>query len=78
MVDAEAAATGRMHTRAIVEEDVRRLRDAGLAVNVDLIAGLPGQTRASWMESVEAVCGFGLEHVSLYMLEVDEDSRLGR
>jgi oxygen-independent coproporphyrinogen-3 oxidase len=78
LVDAEAAATGRMHTRAIVEEDVRRLRDAGLAVNVDLIAGLPGQTMASWMESVEAVCGLGVEHASLYMLEVDEDSRLGR
>jgi oxygen-independent coproporphyrinogen-3 oxidase len=78
MVDTEAAATGRMHTRAIVEDDVRRLRDAGLAVNVDLIAGLPGQTLASWMESVEAVCGLGVEHASLYMLEVDEDSRLGR
>jgi oxygen-independent coproporphyrinogen-3 oxidase len=78
MVDAEAAATGRMHTRAIVEEDVRRLHDAGLAVNTDLIAGLPGQTMASWTESLEAMCGLGLEHASLYMLEVDEDSRLGR
>jgi oxygen-independent coproporphyrinogen-3 oxidase len=67
-----------MHTRAIVEEDVRRLRDARLAVNVDLIAGLPGQTMASWVESVEAVCRLGVEHASLYMLEVDEDSRLGR
>jgi oxygen-independent coproporphyrinogen-3 oxidase len=78
MVDAEAAATGRMHTRAMVEEDVRRLRNAGLRVNVDLIAGLPGQTMASWMESVEALCRLGVEHASLYMLEVDEDSRLGR
>jgi oxygen-independent coproporphyrinogen III oxidase len=78
MVDKEAAATGRMHTRAIVEEDVRRLHEAGVTVNVDLIAGLPGQTMASWMESVEAVCGLGVEHTSLYMLEVDEDSRLGR
>jgi oxygen-independent coproporphyrinogen-3 oxidase len=78
MVDVEAAATGRMHTRAVVEQDVRRLRKSGLAVNVDLIAGLPGQTVASWMESVEAVCALGVEHASLYMLEVDEDSRLGR
>lgn len=78
MVDAEAAATGRMHTRAIVEEDARRLHDARLAVNVDLIAGLPGQTMVTWAESVEAVCGLGVEHASLYMLEVDEDSRLGR
>jgi oxygen-independent coproporphyrinogen-3 oxidase len=78
MVDTEAAATGRTHTRAIVAEDVRRLHDAGLAVNADLITGLPGQTMASWTESVEAVCGLGLEHASVYMLEVDEDSRLGR
>jgi oxygen-independent coproporphyrinogen-3 oxidase len=78
MIDAEAAATGRQHTRAIVEHDVRRLREAGLTVNLDLIAGLPGQTMASWTESVEAVCGLAVEHASLYMLEVDEDSRLGR
>jgi oxygen-independent coproporphyrinogen-3 oxidase len=45
---------------------------------VDLIAGLPGQTMASWLESVEALCCLGVEHASLYMLEVDEDSRLGR
>ena len=51
---------------------------AGLAVNVDLIAGLPGQTMASWTESIVAACGLGVEHASLYMLEVDEDSRLGR
>lgn len=78
MIDTEAAATGRTHTRAIVEEDVRQLHQAGLAVNLDLIAGLPGQTLASWRKSVEAVCGLGVPHASLYMLEVDEDSRLGR
>lgn len=78
MIDAEAAATGRTHTRAIVEQDVRRLHDAGLAVNLDLIAGLPGQTMASLTESVEAICSLAVEHASLYMLEVDEDSHLGR
>jgi oxygen-independent coproporphyrinogen-3 oxidase len=78
MIDAEAAVVGRLHTRAIIEEDVRHLREAGLAVNLDLIAGLPGQTMATWLESVEAICALGVEHASLYMLEVDEDSRLGR
>ncbi len=77
-VDREAAATGRTHTRAIVEADVRLLHDAGLAVNIDLIAGLPAQTMASWTESIDAVCALGVKHASLYMLEVDEDSRLGR
>lgn len=78
LVDAEAAATGRMHTRAAVERDVARLKAAGFAVNIDLIAGLPGQTMASWFTSLEALCGMQPEHASLYMLEVDEDSRLGR
>jgi oxygen-independent coproporphyrinogen-3 oxidase len=47
-------------------------------VNVDLIAGLPGQTAASWQESLEWIERLSPEHVSVYMLEVDEDSRLGR
>ena len=47
-------------------------------INVDLIVGLPHQTAQSWRESVEVAIGSGVPHVSVYMLEVDEDSRLGR
>ena len=54
------------------------LRSAGLAnINVDLIAGLPGQTRASWSESLSWIERLQPPHVSVYMLEIDEDSRLG-
>ena len=78
-VDSEAHASGRLHSRAIVEADLRRLRAAGIAnLNVDLIAGLAGQTFASWEESLDALIGSGMPHASVYMLEVDEDSRLGR
>jgi len=78
-VDAEAHASGRLHSRAGVEADLRRLRAAGIAnLNVDLIAGLAGQTESSWMESVDALIDSGVPHASVYMLEVDEDSRLGR
>ena len=78
-VDSEAHASGRLHGRAIVEEDLRRLRAAGIEnLNVDLIAGLPGQTFASWEESLNALVDSGAPHASIYMLEVDEDSRLGR
>ena len=78
-VDQEARSVGRLHTRAIVEADIARLRDAGLGnINVDLIAGLPHQTATSWNESLEAAIVLDLTHVSVYMLEVDEDSRLGR
>lgn len=78
-VDSEAHASGRLHSRAIIEQDLRRLRAAGIAdLNLDLIAGLAGQTSASWEESLAALIDSGVPHASLYMLEVDEDSRLGR
>jgi len=78
-VDAEAAAVGRLHKRATVMEDIARLRAAGIPnINIDLIAGLPHQTAESWQESLAEMLATGASHVSVYMLEVDEDSRLGR
>ncbi len=78
-VDGEAAAVGRQHTRATVLDDIARLRAAGISnINVDLIAGLPHQTAASWRASLESAVAAGAPHVSVYMLEVDDDSRLGR
>lgn len=78
-IDREARETGRLHTRAVVLDDLRRLRAAGIEnLNVDLIAGLPGQTFASWDESLGVLIDSGVPHASVYMLEVDEDSRLGR
>ncbi len=78
-VDAEAAAVGRLHKRSTVLDDIARLRAAGIGnINIDLIAGLPHQTEASWRESVTETLATGVPHVSVYMLEVDEESRLGR
>ena len=78
-VDAEAKAVGRLHTRTMCLKEIARMRAAGVGnINVDLIVGLPGQTAASWRESVEVALETGVPHVSVYMLEVDEDSRLGR
>jgi oxygen-independent coproporphyrinogen-3 oxidase len=47
-------------------------------LSIDLIAGMPHQTAASWQESLEVLAATGVEHASVYMLEIDEDSRLGR
>jgi oxygen-independent coproporphyrinogen-3 oxidase len=78
-IDKEAASVGRLHTREKIHDDIARLRKAGISnINVDLIAGLPHQTRASWDESLDQAIAIGVPHVSIYMLEVDEDSRLGR
>jgi oxygen-independent coproporphyrinogen-3 oxidase len=78
-VDAEAAAVGRLHKRSTVLEDISHLRAAGIVnINVDLIAGLPHQTAESWQVSLAETLATGAPHVSVYMLEVDDDSRLGR
>ena len=78
-VDQEAASVGRLHRRDVVLNDIDRLRVAGIPnINVDLIAGLPHQTTTSWEQSLSDLISTGVPHASVYMLEVDEDSRLGR
>lgn len=78
-VDAEAASVARLHKRATVFEDVAKLRSGGISnINVDLIAGLPHQTAASWEASLDDLISLQVPHASVYMLEVDDDSRLGR
>jgi oxygen-independent coproporphyrinogen III oxidase len=77
--DAEAAAVGRLHKRATVLDDISRLRAASITnINLDLIAGLPHQTAQSWEQSLSETIATGAPHVSVYMLEIDDDSRLGR
>jgi oxygen-independent coproporphyrinogen-3 oxidase len=78
-VGREIRRAGRRHTAQIVADEVARLRVAGIrAINIDLIAGLSGQSESSWGESLDWVERLAPEHVSVYMLEVDEDSRLGK
>ncbi len=77
-VEDELRRTGRKHTAAGVERDVALLRDCGIAeINIDLIAGLPSQTLESWRASLQWIERLAPPHVSVYMLEIDADSRLG-
>lgn len=77
-VEKEIRGAGRKHTAEIVAREIMVLQAAGLGnINIDLIAGLSGQTAASWRESLDWIERLGPPHVSVYMLEVDFDSRLG-
>ena len=86
--DIELQAAGRMHRQSDTRRANKTLRDSGVAnISMDLIAGLPRQTRASWNASLDALIGDAQagalaplrpEHISIYMLEIDEGSRLGR
>ena len=77
--DRELQAAGRMHRREDIFKAAELLRAAGFRnISMDLIAGLPHQTRESWEESVTQLLRISPEHISIYMLEIDEGSRLGR
>ena len=78
-IDQESRSVGRLHSRDITLADIARLRSAGITeISIDLIAGLPYQTIESWEHSLDQLLALAVPHVSVYMLEVDGDSRLGR
>lgn len=78
MIPYELRAVGRKHTAAMVAEACANLRAAGIEnISVDLIVGLPFQSQVSWRETLGATLDLRVPHLSVYMLEVDEDSRLG-
>lgn len=77
--DLELKSAGRMHRRADIFNAVQYLREAGFGnISMDLIDGLPHQTRESWENSFDETLHIRPEHISIYMLEIDEGSRLGK
>jgi len=77
-IDEELKAAGRMHRRADIYRAVPILRTAGIAnISFDLIAGLPRQTWESWRQSLSEAIALSPEHISIYIMEIDEASRLG-
>src|SRR5258708_5985588 len=68
-VDSEAAAVGRLHTRARVLEDITALRAAGIyKINLDLIPGVAHQTAGDWADSVLETNASGWAPSRVYML----------
>jgi oxygen-independent coproporphyrinogen-3 oxidase len=77
-LDDELKAAGRLHRRSDIYRAVPILRNVGLQnISFDLIAGLPRQTHETWQQSLDELVGLSPQHVSIYMMEIDEGSRLG-
>jgi oxygen-independent coproporphyrinogen III oxidase len=77
-VDDELQSAGRLHRASDIYNAVPILRDAGIRnISFDLIAGLPKQTNDSWRYSLAETIRLSPQHVSIYMMEIDEGSRLG-
>ncbi len=77
-IEQELRSTGRLHSVDDAVLTVRDAREAGFRnLSLDLIAGLPHQTKESFRKSLQSLAWLRPEHVSLYLFEVDEKSRLG-
>ena len=73
----ELAVLGRLHDAAAARHAVALARDAGFAnVGIDLMYGLPGQTLASWRDSLRQAFDLGVEHLSGYALSIEPGTPL--
>jgi oxygen-independent coproporphyrinogen-3 oxidase len=77
--DCELKALGRIHNFEDFKTTFADARDAGFDnISVDLMYGIPQQTRESFAESVETLASFAPEHISSYCLTVEEGTNFGR
>lgn len=70
--DAELRGLGRAHTSQQALVAARVVKAAGFDLSCDLMCGIPGQTPASWRESLSGVLAAGVDHVSCYPLSIEE------
>lgn len=71
--ESELCALGRIHTFADFCSTLTAARSAGFEnISADLMSGIPGQTRESWLSSIERLCDLAPEHISAYGLIVEE------
>lgn len=78
-IPGELALLEREHDFAAAVTAVQLARQAGISnLNMDLIYGVPGQTLASWAESVQAVLSLQPAHLSLYCLTIEPGTPMKR
>ena len=77
--DEDLKCAGRLHRAADAVQDIELLRRHGFEnISIDLIAGLPKQTSENWNANLNWVEKLLPEHVSIYMLDLEERSVWGR
>ncbi|HUP82891.1 MAG TPA: radical SAM family heme chaperone HemW [Candidatus Limnocylindria bacterium] len=70
---AELKRIGRRHTRTDIQETVRLARQAGIDnISLDLLYDVPGQTIASWRDTLAGTLALEPDHISVYALTLDQ------
>jgi oxygen-independent coproporphyrinogen III oxidase len=71
-------ALGRNHDAAAIPEAVRAARAAGIpSLSLDLMFGLPEQSRDDWRRALDAALALVPEHVSAYALTIERGTTFG-
>ena len=67
---------GRIHSFEEFTENYRLARETGFHnINIDLMSALPGQTLASWENTLNTVIAMNPEHISAYSLIIEEGTK---
>lgn len=70
---------GRSHSVADSIETYQLYRESGIAnISLDLILGLPAQSQKEWSDNLEQVHQLNPKHISMYILEVHENTHFGK
>jgi oxygen-independent coproporphyrinogen III oxidase len=76
-IDSQLQALGRDHSAQDARAGFNRLREAGFDnISLDLIAGLPEQTREQWQYNLARALELSPEHLSIYLLEIKEGTTM--
>ena len=68
---------GRRHTASDIERALQLVREVGgFDVNMDLIAGLPGDSAEGFRDTVEKVLALGAENITVHTLSLKKGSRI--
>lgn len=75
--DRELLTIGRLHDSESIYETLSTLNRNGIDnLSMDLMLGLPNQTRESWKRSLSRIDTLPVSHISVYMLDLDEECLL--
>jgi oxygen-independent coproporphyrinogen-3 oxidase len=75
--DEELRTLGRVHTSSGAQRSVRLVKDLGVGnISLDLMYGIPGQTKKTWEETLTKAMEMGPSHISAYELTPEEKTPL--
>ncbi len=77
--DSELRTLGRLHSGGEAAAALRDVIKAGFTnINIDLMYGLPGHSLSAWLTTLSAAMKFNPQHISTYLLQLDESTPMGQ